>query len=90
LRLAEHVTPLNPAVDQWVQYFAETRMVRGGVTRAVAEQHGMGLLSQMVHSQAREMAYLDPFMVFSIMALAALPLNLLMKKSVARGEVAMH
>ncbi len=90
LRLAEHVTPLNPAVDQWVQYFAETRMVRGGVTRAVAEQQGMGLLSQMVHSQAREMAYLDPFMVFSIMALAALPLILLMKKSVARGEVAVH
>jgi hypothetical protein len=74
----------------WVQYFAQTRMVRGGVTRAVAEQQGMGLLSQMVHNQAREMAYLDPFWVFSIMALTALPLILLMKKSVAKGGAAVH
>ena len=90
LRLAEHVTPMNPAVDRWIQYFAQTRMVRGGVTRVVAEQQGMGLLSRMVHNQAREMAYLDPFWVFAIMALAALPLILLMKKAVAKGGVAMH
>ncbi len=37
-RLAEHVTPLNPAVNRWTDYFAQTRMVRGGVTRVVAEQ----------------------------------------------------
>ena len=85
LRLAEHVTPLNPAVDGWIQYFAQTRMTRGGVTRAVAEQQGMGLLSRMVHNQAREMAYLDPLWVFAMMALAALPLILLMKKAVAKA-----
>jgi MFS transporter, DHA2 family, multidrug resistance protein len=90
LRLAEHVTSLNPAVDRWVQYFAQTRMVRGGVTQAVAAQQGMGLLSRMVYNQAREMAYLDPFWVFSIMALAALPLILLMKRAVNKGGVAMH
>jgi MFS transporter, DHA2 family, multidrug resistance protein len=90
LRLAEHVTPLNPAVDGWIQYFAQTRMVRGGVTQAVAQQQGMGMLSQLVHNQAREMAYLDPLWVFAIMALAALPLVLLMKKGVAKGGAAMH
>ena len=90
LRLAEHVTPMNPAVDRWIQYFAQTRMTHGGVTRAVAEQQGMGLLSRMVHNQAREMAYLDPLWVFAIMGLAALPLILLMKKAVAKGGVAMH
>jgi MFS transporter, DHA2 family, multidrug resistance protein len=90
LRLAEHVTSLNPAVDRWVQYFAQTRMVRGGVTQAAADQQGMGLLSRMVYNQAREMAYLDPFWVFSIMALAALPLILLMKKAVTKGGAAMH
>jgi MFS transporter, DHA2 family, multidrug resistance protein len=90
LRLAERVTPLNPAVDRWTQYFAQTRMVRGGVTRAVAEQQGTGLLSRMVYNQAREMAYLDPFWVFAIMALAALLLIPLMKKGVTRGGVAMH
>ena len=91
LRLAERaVTPLDPAVDRWTQYFAQTRMVRGGVTRAVAEQQGTGLLSRMVYNQAREMAYLDPFWVFAIMALAALLLIPLMKKGVTRGGVAMH
>ncbi len=34
--------------------------------------------------------YLDPFWVFAIMGLAALPLILLMKKAVARGGLAMH
>jgi MFS transporter, DHA2 family, multidrug resistance protein len=90
LRLAEHVTPLNPAVDRWTDYLAQTRMIRGGVTRAVAEQQGTGLLSQMVHNQARVMAYLDPFWVFAIMALAALPLVLFMKKSVAKGGLTVH
>ncbi len=65
-------------------------MICGGVTRAVAEQQGTGMLSQMVAEQARVMAYLDPFWVFTLMALAALPLVLLMKKAVARGDVAMH
>ena len=36
------------------------------------------------------MAYLDAFWIFAIMALAALPLVLLMKKSVAQGAVATH
>jgi MFS transporter, DHA2 family, multidrug resistance protein len=89
-RLAEHVTPLNPAVDRWVQYFATTRMVRGGVTGAMAGDQGMGLLSRMVYNQAREMAYLDPFWVFAVMALLALPLVLLMKKAVAKGGLAVH
>ena len=77
-------------LNLWTDYFAQTRMVRGGVTHAVAEQQGRGLLSLMVHNEAREMAYLDPFWVFSIMALAALPLILLMKKAVSKGEAAMH
>jgi MFS transporter, DHA2 family, multidrug resistance protein len=90
LRLAEHVTRLNPAVNLWTDYFAQVRMIRGGFTRVVAQQQGVGLLSQMVHNQAREMAYLDPFWVFAIMALAALPLVFLMKKSVAKGGLGMH
>ena len=56
----------------------------------MAEQQGQGLLSQMVHNQAREMAYLDAFWIFAIMALAALPLLLIMRKSVARGDLAAH
>ena len=47
-------------------------------------------VSQMVRVQARVMAYLDAFWIFTIMALAALPLVLLMKRSVAQGEVVVH
>jgi MFS transporter, DHA2 family, multidrug resistance protein len=65
-------------------------MVREGVSRFVADQQGMGLVGQMVQTQARVMAYLDSFWVFSIMALASLPLILLMKKLVARGGPAVH
>jgi hypothetical protein len=79
-----------PAVDRWTDYFAQTRMIRGGATRAVAEQQGMGQLTQMVHNQARGMAYLDAFLVFAIMAMAALPRVLLIKKSVAKGGLAVH
>jgi hypothetical protein len=79
LRLAEQVTLLNPALERWTDYFAQARTVRGGVTRAVANQQGMGMMSQMVREQARVMAYLEAFWIFAIMALAALPLVLLMK-----------
>jgi hypothetical protein len=50
----------------------------------------MALLTPMVREQARVMAYLDAFSVFSIMAMATLPLVLLMKKSVAKGGLAVH
>jgi DHA2 family multidrug resistance protein len=90
MRLAERVTPLNPAVDGWTKYFTQIRMIRGGATHAMAEQQGWGLVAQMVSKQARAMAYLDPFLVFSIMALATIPLVLLMKKAVSRGEAALH
>ena len=36
------------------------------------------------------MAYLDAFWIFAIMALIALPLLLIMKKSVASGAPAAH
>ncbi len=90
LRLAEHVRPSVPAVDRWLEYFSQTRMIRGGVSEVMGDQQGMGLLAQMVRKQAREMAYLDVFSIYLWMALAALPLILIMKKSVARGGLAAH
>jgi DHA2 family multidrug resistance protein len=89
-RLAEGVTPFNPAVKRWLDYYSQTRMTRGGATRAVADQQAMGLLGQTVSDQARVMAYLDSFWVFAIMAIAAVPLVLFMKKAVAKGGVSVH
>ncbi len=90
LRLAEHVRPSAPSVNRWLDYFTQTRMVRGGTTEVMGHQQAQGMLSQMVHNQARELAYLDIFWIFAIISLAALPLVLLMKKAVARGGVSVH
>ena len=51
LRLAEQVHASVPAVDRWLDYFTQTRMIRGGATRAMAQQQSHGLLNQMVHNQ---------------------------------------
>ncbi len=88
LRLAEHVTPTNPAVSRTLQPIVQARMLRGGVTSATAQDQAMGILRGMVGRQAREMAYLDIFAIYTLMALAALLLVFLMKKSVATGAVA--
>jgi hypothetical protein len=34
LRLAEQVTPLNPALDRWTDYFAQSRIIRYSTTRS--------------------------------------------------------
>jgi DHA2 family multidrug resistance protein len=90
LRLAEQVRPSSPAVDRWLDYYSQTIMARGGSSDPVSDQQAMGLLSKMVRDQAREMAYLDVFTIYFWMALAALPLVLMMKKSVARGGLSAH
>ncbi len=89
-RLAEHVTPTNPMVDRWTQYYAQVRMARGGVTQWMADQQGFGLMSRMVGQQARFYAYMDIYFIFAVMALVALPFVFLMKKSVSKGGVSVH
>ncbi|HWE37161.1 MAG TPA: DHA2 family efflux MFS transporter permease subunit [Isosphaeraceae bacterium] len=90
LRLAEHVQRPNPALGRWLDSFSQLRMSRGGASGPDSEQQGFGLLSRMVLRQARELAYLDVFWIYCIMALAALPLVFIMKKSVARPGAAVH
>jgi DHA2 family multidrug resistance protein len=89
-RLAEHVRPSNPMVDRWVNYFSQLRIVRGGVSSVVGHDQGFALMSRMVGQQARFMAYMDIFWIFSVMMLLTIPLVFLMKKSVAKGGPAMH
>ncbi len=89
-RLAEHVTPTNPMVDRWTDYYAQIRMVRGGVSQWLADQQGFALMSRMVSRQARFYAYMDIYTIFAVMAILALPLVFLMKRSVSKGSVSMH
>jgi MFS transporter, DHA2 family, multidrug resistance protein len=80
-RLAEHVTPSNPAVDRWTDHYAQLRMARGGVSQWLADQQATGLLRQMVGTQARFYAYMDIFFLFAVLAAVALPFVFLMKRS---------
>ncbi|QEH36635.1 Multidrug export protein EmrB [Aquisphaera giovannonii] len=89
-RLAEHIRPGREAVDRVVGSLAQVRMVRGGATAVDAHAQGWALMSGNVAEQARILAYLDAFWVFFLLALAAMPLILIMKKSVARGDLAAH
>ncbi len=89
-RLAEWVRPTRPVVDRVIDQYAQTRMIRGGVSDPVAHQQAMGLLSQEVRAQVRVLAYLDMFWIFWLMALCALPLVFLMKRSVAVKGLTAH
>jgi len=88
LRLSESVRPSRPAVQAYLDQVRPYDMGRGGATGWTADQWGMGHLAETVQSQASEMAYLDVFWIYWIMALAALPFVLLMKKAITKGGAA--
>jgi DHA2 family multidrug resistance protein len=90
LRLAEHVRPSRPVVDETLQQFSQIRVFRGGATSVMAHDQGQAMLANLVNQQARVMAYLDVFWLFGILTLVAFPFILLMKKSVARGGLSAH
>ena len=81
-RLAEHVVPTNPQVDSWLNYFADVRMTRGGVSQATANDQAMGMLGSMIQTQANFWAYLDMYWIFTVIAILTLPLVFFMRKSV--------
>ncbi len=81
-RLAEHVVPGNPAVDRWLDYYHDQRVSRGGVSESMANDQAMGMLQGMVHDQAEFWSYIDIYAIFTVIALAALPMVFFMKKAV--------
>ncbi len=89
-RFAEHVIPANPMVNRWTEYYSQIRMIRGGLTQFVADQQGFALLSRMVGQQARFMAYMDVYFIFSAMALLAFPFVFFMKKSAGKSDAPVH
>jgi DHA2 family multidrug resistance protein len=89
-RYAEHVTATNPMVDRWSDYYSQIRMIRGGLTQFVADQQGFALLTRMVSQQARFAAYMDIYFIFSAMALLALPVVFLMRKTAGKSDTPVH
>jgi DHA2 family multidrug resistance protein len=81
VRLGEHVTPMSHAAAQALA--GATRLAQSaGADPATAHHQALALIYGAVQRQATMMAYLDLFMVFSVMALAVIPLVFLMRRSV--------
>ena len=82
LRLGEHVNTLNRVTtDYWQQlthYFQTyTSSLR------TAQLRGWAAINQLLQQQAAALAYYDVFFVFSLLALALIPLLLIMRPAVA-------
>ena len=79
--LVTHLTPYDPAYQQW------QALAQAGLATRVGEQAAgpktLGLLSQIVGQQAQLLAFMDNFRVVAILSLLALPLVLLFRR--ARG-----
>jgi DHA2 family multidrug resistance protein len=77
--LVSHLTPYDPAYQRWL---ATTRAALvTGVGALDADPKSLGLLYGVLGQQARLMAFMDIFQVTSIIALLAVPLVLLFKKT---------
>ena len=90
-RLAEHVSPFNPLLDQ------AARELRGGLSTlsggdaSTLQQTAMGLLQGEVHRQAAFMAFLDVFWFLAVVMVLSLPLVLLLRRGrTAPGGLAIH
>lgn len=86
-RLVEHINPFNPVFNETMEslrafFYQQTGDPVGSQTMA------LDAINQLRQQQSASMAYLDAFWLFGILALALIPLTLLMKRSVA--EEGMH
>ena len=84
--MGEFLDPLNPAVTSFLHqsqefFFQQTSDPAG------SQQMALQALENLREQQASSLAYFDDFWLFAVLALALVPLVLLMKRSVAeKGE----
>jgi DHA2 family multidrug resistance protein len=75
-RLAEHITPGNPAYLAFQQQMAHL-LFRNGSDPVTAGQQTTRLLDGLINRQAQMLAYNDTSLIFGILFLAVMPLLLL-------------
>jgi DHA2 family multidrug resistance protein len=80
--LVSHLTPYDPAYQRWLSTARSALRPRVGALAADAK--AVGLLGNALGQQARLLAFMDIFRVTSILALLAVPLVLLFKKTPTR------
>ena len=85
-RVGEFLDPLNPAVNSFLQESQATFFQVTG-DAAGSQQMALQSLDNLRQQQAVSLAYFDDFWLFGVLALALVPLVLIMKRSVAeKGE----
>jgi MFS transporter, DHA2 family, multidrug resistance protein len=85
-RINEFLDPLNPVVNTFLRQSRALFFQQTG-DRSAANQMALQSLENLRQQQAVSLAYFDDFWLFAVLALALVPLVLLMKRSVAeKGE----
>jgi MFS transporter, DHA2 family, multidrug resistance protein len=82
LRLNEHLDPLNPAVNSYIEQAQPGFLQQTGDT-ASAQQMAWQSLENLREQQASALAYFDCLLIFAVVSVALAFLVLLMKSSVA-------
>jgi DHA2 family multidrug resistance protein len=88
-RLVEHINPLNPISNEVIDQLRAAAEMQTGDPVA-ANMQVWASVSRLVQQQAALLSYIDLFSVFMWIAIAVMPLVLLMRKSVAKGGPAVH
>jgi DHA2 family multidrug resistance protein len=88
--LAEHITPYNQGVGQFLKQAGEL-FFENGSDRSTAGQRGLAMLYRMVQQQASLISFIEAFRVMGYLFLAIVPLVLLMRRArYARANAAGH
>jgi DHA2 family multidrug resistance protein len=80
-RLVENTVPSSPVFQSTVRQFGRYFTQHGSPSGA-ANSQAIGLIGQLIHTQATILAYIDVFYVCSIAAAAMIPLVLLLVRRV--------
>lgn len=84
-RLIEHIVPSNPAYQRSLEQLTHLLESRG-VGAVEAANQAFAAINQTVQQQAALWAYIDVFVALGCVALAAVPLALLMRSTKAAGK----
>jgi len=86
--LVTHVTPYDPAYQQWLRAAQSALGAHGNPVTAPSQ--ALGLLYAAVVRQATLLAFLDNFRLITLAALVCLPLLLLFRRTRARAAPGAH
>ena len=90
MRLVSNITSLQHATAAALAQATQLAQA-AGADPGRAHQQALAIVDNILQQQSMVMAYLDAFVVFSLMTLAAMPLVFLMRRSVAEeGSVRAH